>query len=78
MLRKAGMLCKKPTETKQRLRVSHTIYPDNRVSPIDAERAVWVENKKRALKDCMFDTSTNTCKCGVGSIDMFAINGCKK
>jgi len=77
-LRNLGMLCKKPIEPKKRLRISHTIYPDNRMSPIDVERAVWVENKKKALKNCMFDTNTNTCKCGIKSIDDFAAKKCKK
>ena len=77
-LRDLGMLCKKPIEPKKRLRVAHTIYPDRRVSPIDAERAVWVENKKKALKGCMFNTDTNTCKCGLKSIDDFAYRGCEK
>lgn len=77
-LRKLGMLCKKPSEPKQRLRIARTVYPDHTLSPIDAERAIWVENKKKALKGCMFDTDTNTCKCGVKSIDDFATKKCKK
>jgi hypothetical protein len=77
-LRKLGMLCKKPIEPKKGLRIARTVYPENRVSPIDAERAIWVENKKKALKGCLFDTNTNTCKCGVKSIDDFASKKCKK
>jgi hypothetical protein len=77
-LRKLGMLCKKPIEPKKGLRIARTVYPENKVSPIDAERAIWVENKKKALKGCLFDTNTNTCKCGVKSIDDFASTKCKK
>lgn len=78
LLRRMGMLCKKPTEPKARLRIARTVYPDNRMSPIDIERAIWVENKKKALKNCSFDTTTGTCKCGIKSVDDFAIKKCKK
>lgn len=78
LLRRMGMLCKKPVEPKKRLRIARTVYPEHRVSSIDAERAVWVENKKRALNNCMFNTDTGKCKCGIKSVDDFAIKGCKK
>ena len=73
-----GMLCKKPVEKKRRIKVSHTVYPEGVVSPIDAERAVWVENKKSTIKGCMFDVDKKSCSCGVKSIDDFARGNCKK
>jgi hypothetical protein len=76
--RHRGMLCKKPVEKKRRIKVSHTVYPGGNISPIEAERAVWVENKKAGIKGCMFDVDTQKCKCGVKSIDDFARGNCKK
>jgi len=77
-LRHMGLLCKKPVETRKRIRVSHTVYPEGIVSPIDAERAVWVENKKSGIKGCMFDVDARSCECGVKSIDDFARGNCAK
>jgi hypothetical protein len=31
LLRKVGMLCKKPTEPSKRIRISHTVYPDGKI-----------------------------------------------
>ena len=76
MLRHMGMLCKKPVPEKHRIRIAYTIYPEGRERPIDAERAVWVENKKSANKSCKFDVDKRRCECGVGSIDQFAHTGC--
>ena len=77
-LRRIGMLCKKPVKQKQRIRISRTIYPNGDVSPIDAERAVWVENKKSAIKGCKFNVDTQSCECGVKSMDDFARGNCVK
>jgi hypothetical protein len=77
-LRRKGILCRKPTEKKRRIKISHTVYPEGIVSPIDAERAVWVENKKSGIKGCVFDVDGRKCECGVKSIDDFARGNCKK
>jgi hypothetical protein len=77
-LRHRGMLCKKPVEVKRRIKISHTVYPEGNISPIEAERAVWVENKKAGIKGCMFDVDKKSCTCGVKSIDDFARGNCKK
>jgi hypothetical protein len=75
LLRKLGMLCKK-TQPNKRLRISHTIWPD-RINAIDSERHVWVETKKTTRPMCAFNLSTESCVCGVSSIEQFN-NSCKK
>ena len=49
MLRQLGMLCKKPVEHKQRIRIQHTVYPEGYVNPLDSQRHVWLMNKKSIL-----------------------------
>ena len=64
-LRRLGWLCKKTTEPAKRLRVARTIWPEGRITSIDAERHVWVEMKKTSRKNCQFDSNTMSCKCGI-------------
>lgn len=75
LLRKLGLLCKK-IQPVQRLRISHTIWPD-RINTIESERHVWVETKKTTRPLCLFDLSTVSCVCGVNSIEQFNLS-CKK
>jgi len=75
LLRKLGMLCKKPQPIK-RLRISRTVWPD-RDSDIDSQRHVWVETKKTTRQSCKFDLTTASCVCGVNSIEQFNTS-CKK
>lgn len=77
MLRHAGMLCRKSKPEKPGLRIARTVYPDTRVTPIQAEVHVWIETKKTGRKNCQFDSRTMSCACGIESIEAFA-QGCKK
>jgi hypothetical protein len=77
MLRHLGMLCKPKRIEVQRLRIARTIYPENRISPIEAEQHVWIQNKLKARTKCQFDSVSRTCPCGVKTIEQFAA-GCNK
>jgi hypothetical protein len=76
-LRRLGWLCKKPVETTKRLRISRTVWPEDRTSSIESERHVWVEMKKSGRKNCEFDSKTMSCPCGVKSVEQFVL-GCVK
>jgi len=77
MLRRLGMLCKPKREEIRRLRIARTVYPADRMSPIESEQHVWIQNKLKARVNCQFDSVSRTCPCGVKSIDEFALK-CKK
>lgn len=77
MLRHLGMLCKPKREEPRRLRIASTTYPDNRMSAIDSEQHVWIQNKLKGRPKCQFDSNTRTCACGVKTIEEFALQ-CKK
>lgn len=76
-LRKLGMLCKKPVEAPQKIRIQRTVYPDGDVRAIEAERHVWVETKKSGRKNCQFSSETMSCPCGISTIEQFA-KSCNK
>jgi len=78
VMRRFGMLCRKTKPEPIRLRIAKTVYPEHRMAPIQAERAVWAENKKATLKGCQFDVVTNSCSCGITNIESFANNECPK
>ena len=71
-LRKIGMLCKPQRPLKYEIKIQSTCYPDTQVTSIEAEQHVWILNKMSSRKDCLFDSTTRTCKCGVKSIEEFA------
>ena len=75
-MRRNGFLCKvtKPKPSKQ-LRISHTVYPDKQLSPIDTEVYVYLQNKKSSYKNCEFDVLSRKCICGV-TLDNFGAFGC--
>jgi len=75
LLRKLGMLCKKPQPVK-RLRISRTVCPD-RNTDIQSQQHVWVETKKTTRQSCKFDSTTMSCVCGIASVEEFA-QKCKK
>jgi hypothetical protein len=72
-LRHVGMLCKKPRSHKYEIRVQSTVYPDVRVSPIEAEQNTWILNKMTTRPGCKFNPDTRTCVCGIKTIDEFAV-----
>ena len=74
-LRRWGMICRKPRPTKPGLKIAYTVYPDERLTPIDSEIYVYLETKKMSYKNCKFDPSKRTCECGV-SLDSFGAAGC--
>ena len=74
-MRHMGMLCRAPKPEKTGLRIERTVYPDNRLTPIDSEVYVYLETKKRSYKNCKFDPETRTCPCGV-TLDNFGAYGC--
>lgn len=76
-LRRLGMLCKPKREEPRRLRIASTTYPDNRMSAIDSEQHVWIQNKLKGRPNCQFDSIKRTCACGVKTIEEFASH-CKK
>lgn len=91
MMRRAGMLCKKPQPERPRIRVSKSIMPDGtevklppivtkselvNPTPMKSEIHVWIESKKSALKNCRFDSAEGMCQCGI-DLEDFANNGCK-
>ena len=76
MLRKIGMLCKLPRQEKPKLRIARTVYPDVRMSSIEAEQHVWIQSKLKSRNKCQFDSISRTCACGVTSIEEFAVS-CK-
>lgn len=80
VLRHLGMLCKKPqVKVDNRIRISHTVYPDGkRFTPIEAERHVWLENKKSGYKNCEFNVDTYTCKACSLDLEDFIVGGCIK
>ena len=80
LLRRVGWLCKKPIPPTRHIRVASTVWPDSRITPIQAEQHNWVEAKKSYRKDCHFDSATFTCKCGVKSVEEFMqfMHGCNQ
>lgn len=74
LLRHLGMLCKPKRQEPQRLRIASTVYPKDRITPIEAEQHNWIESKKKARVNCQFDSTTRTCPCGISSIEEFAVN----
>lgn len=76
-LRRLGFLCKKPRPHKYELKIKSTSYPEGwgTYRPIEAEQHNWIEMKKSSRKDCMFDSKTKTCPCGIKSLEQFAA-GC--
>lgn len=78
MLRRAGLLCKKPVQTRKRIRVAKTIYPNGyaEMRPIDAEIHVFLQNKKAVSPNCRFDVEARRCSCGVMGAELFAAEGC--
>ena len=71
-LRKMGMICKPKRPHKYEIKIKSTCYPPDQASAIEAEQHVWILNKMSSRKDCLFDSKTRTCKCGVKSIEDFA------
>ena len=64
-LRKLGVICKsKPPSPK--VKISHTIYPDDRKSipSIEIARNTFILNKISARVNCSFNTNTESCDCG--------------
>lgn len=76
LLRKVGLICRKPRQHKYVLRIQSTYHPDERVTSIEAEQHVWMLSKLSARKNFKFDPETRTCPCGVSTIEQFAA-GCK-
>jgi hypothetical protein len=76
-LRHLGMLCKAKREEAPRLRIARTVYPAERMSPIESEQHVWIQTKLSTRPNCQFDSTSRTCACGVKSIEQFA-NKCNK
>lgn len=78
VLRKWGMLCKKPQEPKpQRLRVKSTVYPPSNVSFTQQQRFSYLNNKKSSYKNCKFNPENESCECGV-TLDGFGARGCSE
>ena len=77
-LRHLGFLCKKPRAHKYELKIKSTSYPEGwgTYRSIEAEQHNWIEVKKSSRKNCMFDSNTRTCPCGVKGVEQFA-EGCK-
>ena len=75
VMRRFGMVCRAPKPEKTGLRIERTVYPDNRLTPIDSEVYVYLETKKRSYKNCKFNPETRTCPCGV-TLDNFGAYGC--
>lgn len=89
-LRRLGFLCRKPTKTTRRLRVSKTLNPNGTVteynSPIfempentygiESEIHVYLEEKKLSNPNCKFDTNAKTCICGK-TMEEFLIGQCR-
>lgn len=72
LLRRLGMLCKKDRQPSRRIRVSHTILPD-RINDLQSQQHVWIQIKKLTRTNCMFNSTTMSCDCGITSVDQFAI-----
>ena len=76
MLRKLGLLCKAPAPyVKPRIRIKHTVYPSDSVTPLEAEIHNVLTMKKSLYKSCKFDLETRTCECGI-DINKFGAYGC--
>jgi hypothetical protein len=73
LLRRFGMLCKLPRQEKPKLRIARTVFPDVKMSSIEAEQHVWIQSKLKSRTNCKFDSVTRTCPCGVKSIEAFAV-----
>ena len=74
-MRHMGMLCRAPKPEKTGLRIERTVYPDNRLTPIDSEVYVYLITKKQSYKNCEFNPETRTCQCGI-TLDNFGAYGC--
>ena len=75
-MRRNGFLCKvTKTRPSKQLLISHTVYPDKQLSPIDTEVYVYLQNKKSSYKNCEFDVLARKCICGV-TLDNFGAFGC--
>lgn len=74
-MRRIGLLCKKPVTLKP-MKLVRTVYPDGYYNDLDSEIHVFIQNKKSAFKNCMFDENSHSCVCGKRSLDQFAREGC--
>jgi hypothetical protein len=74
-LRRNGFLCRTPRRKPSKLLISHTVYPDVQLSPIDTEVHVYLQNKKSSVKNCVFNVAIRSCVCGI-SLDKFGEKGC--
>jgi hypothetical protein len=86
-LRRLGLLCKKPTKTTRRIRISRTLNSDGTVtvydSPvfqvaenpniIESEIHVFLEEKKLSNPKCQFDSSKKSCICGKSLEDFLEV-----
>lgn len=78
VLRKLGMLCKKPQYKKPVVKISRTVYPDEHLSETDVARHIFIESRKLIHKNCEMNGKKGVCdKCGA-TIDSFLEKGCNK
>jgi len=76
MLRKLGLLCKAPAPyVKPRLRIKHTVYPADSVTPLEAEIHNVLTMKKSLYKSCTSDLETRSCDRGI-DLNQFGAYGC--
>lgn len=76
LLRKIGLLCRKPKPPKPGLRIASTVYPKDSIPIVKWMADDYLQRKKDSYKLCKFDVETRTCGCGV-SLEKFGEKGCK-
>jgi len=72
-LRKMGFIKKKISMKPMGVKI--VIGYDTKVSIIESQQHVFIQNKLSVRKNCNFDVNTKTCKCGA-NLEEFLIRRC--
>ena len=75
-LRRWGLLCKKPTYKKLKIKVQSTVYPPEGTTSMDAKiHNHFAAKKISAPESCKFNIDTLSCECGVTK-EKYSTGGC--
>jgi len=75
-LRKLGLICRNEPIYPPKPRISHTVYPDEGISTINAMQHNFLETKK--IDGCKFNSEAQYCSsCGFG-LSEFLEEGCNQ
>lgn len=70
LMRRLGMLCKKPRPSKPVIRIQSTVHAHETADVTGVARFVFLQNKLTTRPGCKFDPVIEKCECG-RSVDEF-------